>query len=71
MKRKFYFGCTDAFGNNAPDEIFIKNIYPLLAKYKIKEKDIEKIVNGIQEMCSISYDNGSQNESFTIAESEY
>lgn len=34
---------------------FIKNILPLLKKYKVKEKDIDAIANSVEESYLIGY----------------
>ena len=66
--KKYKFYHTDPFGNNDCDEQFNKIILPLLKKYKVKEKDIDVIVNAITEMVDIAYDNGAQNEYFSSTE---
>ncbi len=63
MENIYYFGgCTDNSGENAPDEQFYKIILPILKQYNIKPEDVNKIVSGIEKMCTISYENGMTNE---------
>ena len=52
MKKKVY-----VYKNEVNDE-FIKNILPLLNKYKVNEKDIYTIANSVEESYNIGWSNG-------------
>ena len=65
VKKEYKFYCSDPFGDNNPDDIFNKRILPILMKYSFKEKDIDSIVNHIDDMLQIVYENGGQNEAFS------
>ena len=70
MEQKFYFGGGNPFGENKPDDIFYKNILPILKKYKVKDKDIVNIANHIGNMCETAYANGIESEAFDRSEME-
>lgn len=40
------------------NEVFCKNILPLLKKYKVKEKDIDTIANSVEESYHIGWSSG-------------
>ena len=52
MEKKVY-----VYKNEVNDE-FIKNILPLLNKYKVNEKDIYTIANSVEESYNIGWSNG-------------
>lgn len=52
MEKKVY-----VYLNPVNDE-FIKNILPLLKKYKVKEKDIDTIANSVEESYHIGWSSG-------------
>lgn len=52
MEKKVY-----VYPNPVNDE-FIKNILPLLKKYKVKEKDIDIIANSVEESYHIGWSSG-------------
>lgn len=52
MEKKVY-----VYPNPVNDE-FIKNILPLLKKYKVKEKDIDTIANSVEESYHIGWSSG-------------
>lgn len=68
METKFYFGCSDPYGDNKPEDVFYKHILPILKKNKVKNKDIETITHKIVEMCEMSYANGMAEEVFSNME---
>lgn len=59
-----YFGYTDPFGRNEPDEVFEQQILPILENSNISEENRNTIIEAIREMCQRSYDNGSACNSF-------
>ena len=52
MEKKVY-----VYKNEVNDE-FIKNILPLLNKYKVNEKDIYTIANSVEESYNIGWSSG-------------
>ena len=52
MEKKVY-----VYKNEVNDE-FIKNILPLLNKYKVNEKDIYTIANSVEESYHIGWSSG-------------
>ena len=52
MEKKVY-----VYPNQVNDE-FIKNILPLLKKYKVKEKDIDTIALSVEESYHIGWSSG-------------
>lgn len=48
---------------------FIKNILPLLKKYKVKEKDIDAIANSVEESYNIGWSSGYHDCEMDIDES--
>ena len=52
MEKKVY-----VYKNEVNDE-FIKNILPLLKKYKVKEKDIDTIAISVEESYHIGWSGG-------------
>lgn len=52
MEKKVY-----VYKNEVNDE-FIKNILPLLKKYKVKEKDIDTIAISVEESYHIGWSSG-------------
>lgn len=48
---------------------FIKNILPLLKKYKVNEKDIDTIANSFEESYHIGWSNGYYDCEIDINES--
>ena len=52
MEKKVY-----VYKNEVNDE-FIKNILPLLKKYKVKEKDIDAIALSVEESYHIGWSSG-------------
>lgn len=60
--------CCDPYGNDNPIEIFRNEIAPVLEKYKISKKELNKITKHISEMCRLSYNNGASNESFCTSD---
>ena len=52
MEKKVY-----VYPNPVNDE-FIKNILPLLKKYKVNEKDIDTIANSVEESYHIGWPSG-------------
>lgn len=63
MEKKVY-----VYPNSVNDE-FIKNILPLLKKYKVKEKDIDIIANSVEESYHIGCSSGYHNCEMDIDES--
>lgn len=63
MEKKVY-----VYPNPVNDE-FIKNILPLLKKYKVKEKDIDTIANSVEESYHIGWSNGYHDCEMDIDES--
>lgn len=63
MEKKVY-----VYLNPVNDE-FIKNILPLLKKYKVKEKDIDTIANSVEESYHIGWSNGYYDCEIDIDES--
>lgn len=49
---------TDYFGKNDVNDLFQKNIMPLLKKCKLSKKDMESLVNNIQEVYYKGHSNG-------------
>lgn len=50
---------------------FIKNILPLLKKYKVNENDIYTIANSVEESYNIGWSNGYHDCEMDIDESIY
>ena len=50
---------------------FIKNILPLLNKYKVNEKDIYTIANSVEESYNIGWSSGYHDCEMDIDESIY
>ena len=69
MKKKVY-----VYRNEVNYE-FIKNILPLLKKYKVKEKDIDVIALSVEESyhigCSIGWSSGYHDCEMDIGKSIY
>jgi hypothetical protein len=63
MEKKVY-----VYPNLVNDE-FIKNILPLLKKYKVKEKDIDTIANLVEESYYIGWSSGYHDCEMDIDES--
>jgi hypothetical protein len=63
MEKKVY-----VYPNPVNDE-FIKNILPLLKKYKVKEKDIDTIANSVEESYHIGWSSGYHDCKMDIDES--
>ena len=63
MEKKVY-----VYPNPVNDE-FIKNILPLLKKYKVKEKDIDTIANSVEESYHIWWSSGYHDCEMDIDES--
>lgn len=49
---------TDYFGKNNVDDLFQKNIMPLLKKCKLSKNDMDSLVNNIQEVYYKGHSNG-------------
>ena len=71
METKIYFGCSDPYGDNKPEDVFYKHILPILKKNNVKNKDIETITHKIVEMCEMSYSNGIASEAFDNTERDF
>ena len=65
MEKKVY-----VYKNEVNDE-FIKNILPLLNKYKVNEKDIYTIANSVEESYNIGWSRGYNDCEMNIDESIY
>ena len=65
MEKKVY-----VYKNEVNDE-FIKNILPLLNKYKVNEKDIYAIANSVEESYNIDWSSGYNDCEMNIDESIY
>lgn len=65
MEKKVY-----VYKNEVNDE-FIKNILPLLNKYKVNEKDIYTIANSVEESYHIGWSSGYHDCEMDIDESIY
>lgn len=63
MEKKVY-----VYPNPVNDE-FIKNILPLLKKYKVNEKDIDTIANSAEESYHIGWSSGYHDCKMDIDES--
>ena len=63
MEKKVY-----VYKNEVNDE-FIKNILPLLNKYKVNEKDIYTIANSVEESYHIGWPSGYNDCEMNIDES--
>lgn len=63
MENKVYI-----YPNQVNDE-FIKNILPLLKKYKVKEKDIDAIALSVEESYHIGWSSGYDDCKMDIDES--
>ena len=63
MEKKVY-----VYPNKVNDE-FIKNILPLLKKYKVKEKDIDAIALSVEESYHIGWSSGYHDCEMDIDES--
>lgn len=63
MEKKVY-----VYPNPVNDE-FIKNILPLLKKYKVKEKDIDTIALSVEESYHIGWSSGYHDCEMDIDES--
>ena len=63
MEKKVY-----AYKNEVNYE-FIKNILPLLKKYKVKEKDIDTIALSVEESYHIGWSSGYHDCEMDIGES--
>lgn len=62
MKKNYYIGSGDYFGNNGPNELFNKVYVPRLWELGIKEKDMDEVAKMFQEIYDIGYSNGEDNE---------
>ena len=62
VKKEYYIGSGDYFGNNKPNEKFNKEMVPYLKTLKLKEKDIDIFYD-------LGYSNGVDNEA--CATNEY
>ena len=65
MEKKVY-----VYKKEVNDE-FIKNILPLLNKYKVNEKDIYTIANSVEESYHIGWSSGYHDCEMDIDESIY
>ena len=63
MEKKVY-----VYKKEVNDE-FIKNILPLLNKYKVNEKDIYTIANSVEESYNIGWSSGYHDCEMDISES--
>ena len=63
MEKKVY-----VYKNEVNDE-FIKNILPLLNKYKVNENDIYAIANSVEESYNIGWSSGYNDCEMNIDES--
>lgn len=63
-KLNIYFGCSDPFGENKPEEIFYENILPVLRKNSLSDNDVDAVAQNIREMIERAYSNGQDSESF-------
>jgi hypothetical protein len=62
MKKNYYIGSGDYFGNNGPNELFNKVYVPRLWELGIKEKDMDEVAKMFEEIYDIGYSNGADNE---------
>ena len=62
MKYKtYYIGCTDFYGNNDVGDFLNVEIANVCKKYKVSEKDFDKIAKAFTEACKKAYSNGGDN----------
>ena len=62
MSKEYYIGDSDFWGNNSPNDKFNKELVPLLKKLGVKsEIDLDKIANIVNDISSMSYENGYDN----------
>lgn len=66
---EFYIGSGDYFGKNGPNELFNKTYVPRLKALGIKEKNMKEVADMFEEIYSIGYSNGIDNE--ICASNEY
>ena len=62
MKYKnYYIGCTDYWGKGDVGNYLNVNIADVCKKYKVSEKDFDKIAKAFIEACEKAYSNGGDN----------
>lgn len=63
-KLNIYFGCSDPYGDNRPEEIFYSDVLPVLRKNGLSEDEIYAVANSVRDMIERAYENGRDSESF-------
>lgn len=63
-KLNIYFGCSDPYGDNRPEDIFYSDVLPVLRKHGLPEDEIYAVANSVREMIERAYSNGMDSEAF-------